>query len=112
MPRSVPPGLASARQRPCYSSISPRTYLTMSDSLPSPGQVIGAWEGAAPLDGSESRVVGTSGSPALPVVRRLVQQAADAAATGYRPLRLNSSRCASNQAMTSLRFQRLCLPIL
>ena len=48
----------------------------------------------------------------LPVVRRLVQQAADAAATGYRPLRLNSSRCASNQAMTSLRFQRLCLPIL
>ena len=37
---------------------------------------------------------------------------ADAAGTGYRPLRLNSSRCASNQAMTSLRFQRLCLPIL
>ena len=34
------------------------------------------------------------------------------AATGYRPLRLNSSRCESNQAMTSLRFQRLCLPIL
>ena len=30
----------------------------------------------------------------------------------YRPLRLNSSRCASNQAMTSLRFQRLCLPSL
>ena len=37
---------------------------------------------------------------------------ADAAATGYRPLRLNSSRWASNQAMTSVRFQRLCLPIL
>ena len=36
----------------------------------------------------------------------------DAAATGYRPLRLNSSRCESNHAMTSLRFQRLCLPIL
>jgi hypothetical protein len=34
------------------------------------------------------------------------------AAAGYRLLRLNSSRWESNQAMTSLRFQRLCLPTL
>ena len=31
---------------------------------------------------------------------------------GYRPPRLSSSRCASNHAMTSPRFHRLCLPIL
>jgi hypothetical protein len=48
----------------------------------------------------------------LAQVRSALHSWRDPATTGYRPVRLNSSRSESNQAMTSRRFQRLCLPII
>ena len=111
--RSVSPGLASTRAAASSRWTSPRTtdgvrFAAGRDPGPGDRSVVG---GAAPRDGGRgSRGVATSGSPAHPSSAGLFS--ADAAATGYRPLRLNSSRWASNQAMTSLRFQRLCLPIL
>ena len=111
--RSVSPGLASTRAAPSYSWISPPDYrrCPIRGRSRSGAGVIGAWweEPQRSMGlGHASWARAAHG----PTRRPPACSSADAAATGYRPLRLNSSRCASNQAMTSLRFQRLCLPIL
>ena len=111
--RSVSPGVGVDGGSPVLLVDQSAPLPTVSDSLPV--EIRGGGDrsvvaGAATLDGGWVTRRGHERLTACPSSAGLFS--ADAAGTGYRPLRLNSSRCASNQAMTSLRFQRLCLPIL